>query len=77
VIDDLLSIAVIVFISIITDDCSCWVPVQKLQLIAKSLAVSAMSWTGLYADKALKVARKELAWECDYIREAKCCEKFR
>ena len=33
--------------------------------------------TGLYADKALKVARRELAWECDYIREAKCCERFR
>ena len=33
--------------------------------------------TGLYVDKALDVARRELAWECDYIREAKCSEKFR
>jgi predicted unusual protein kinase regulating ubiquinone biosynthesis (AarF/ABC1/UbiB family) len=34
-------------------------------------------FTGLYADKALKVARHELAWECDYIREAKSGERFR
>ena len=23
------------------------------------------------------VARRELAWECDYIREAECGERFR
>ena len=37
----------------------------------------AILWAGLYADKALKVARRELAWECDYVREANCSEKFR
>ncbi|PAA56661.1 hypothetical protein BOX15_Mlig011779g1 [Macrostomum lignano] len=32
---------------------------------------------GLYADSAIAVARRELAWECDYQREAECSERFR
>ncbi|XP_072166914.1 atypical kinase COQ8B, mitochondrial-like [Diadema setosum] len=32
---------------------------------------------GLYAESAIEVAKKELAWEVDYIREAECAEKFR
>ncbi|XP_054759044.2 atypical kinase COQ8B, mitochondrial-like [Lytechinus pictus] len=32
---------------------------------------------GLYAESAIEVAKKELGWEVDYIREAECCEKFR
>jgi len=32
---------------------------------------------GLYVDSALAVARKELAWEVDYKREAACSKKFR
>ncbi|CAG8708778.1 37015_t:CDS:2 [Gigaspora margarita] len=31
---------------------------------------------GLYLDNTIKVARKELLWETDYIREAECVEKF-
>jgi predicted unusual protein kinase regulating ubiquinone biosynthesis (AarF/ABC1/UbiB family) len=31
---------------------------------------------GLYLDNTIKVARRELAWETDYVREAKCMEKF-
>lgn len=31
----------------------------------------------LYVDNLMKVARRELAWECDYVREAECSEKFR
>ncbi|KAI9094604.1 chaperone activity of bc1 complex-like protein [Phlyctochytrium arcticum] len=32
---------------------------------------------GLYLDNTIRVARKELAWECDYIREADAMETFK
>ncbi|KAL6231561.1 hypothetical protein BDW75DRAFT_219871 [Aspergillus navahoensis] len=32
---------------------------------------------GLYLDKAIANARTELAWECDYTREAECGNRFR
>jgi len=32
---------------------------------------------GLYLEEALNVAKKELAWECDYKREAAATNKFR
>jgi len=32
---------------------------------------------GLFLQEAADVARKELAWEVDYIREAECSEKFK
>lgn len=31
---------------------------------------------GMYLDNTLKVARRELAWETDYLREAECIEEF-
>ncbi len=31
----------------------------------------------MYVDNVMKVARRELAWECDYNREAECSTKFR
>ena len=31
---------------------------------------------GLYLDNTIKVARRELAWETDYVREAECMENF-
>lgn len=31
---------------------------------------------GLYLDKTIANAQTELAWECDYIREAECGERF-
>ena len=35
------------------------------------------SFVGLYVESVMRVARKELAWECDYLREAECATKFR
>ncbi|KAM6931796.1 atypical kinase COQ8B, mitochondrial [Lycodopsis pacificus] len=32
---------------------------------------------GLFADNSLEVLQRELAWECDYKREAECAKKFR
>ncbi|KAK5868293.1 hypothetical protein PBY51_009321 [Eleginops maclovinus] len=32
---------------------------------------------GLFADDSLEVLQRELAWECDYKREAECAKKFR
>ncbi|XP_059186482.1 atypical kinase COQ8B, mitochondrial [Centropristis striata] len=32
---------------------------------------------GLFADSSLEVLQKELAWECDYKREAECAKRFR
>ncbi|TPX15163.1 uncharacterized protein E0L32_004721 [Thyridium curvatum] len=32
---------------------------------------------GLYLNKTIDNARTELGWECDYIREAECAEKYR
>ncbi|KAJ3013489.1 hypothetical protein HKX48_005735 [Thoreauomyces humboldtii] len=31
---------------------------------------------GLYLDNTIRVARKELAWECDYVREAASMDRF-
>lgn len=32
---------------------------------------------GLYAENAIDVARREMAWEVDYLREAKNSQQFR
>jgi aarF domain-containing kinase len=32
---------------------------------------------GLFLDKTIANARTELGWECDYVREAECAERFR
>ncbi|XP_076463711.1 atypical kinase COQ8B, mitochondrial-like [Babylonia areolata] len=32
---------------------------------------------GLYVDSVVKVAKRELAWEVDYLREAECSNRFR
>lgn len=32
---------------------------------------------GMFLDNLIKVAKRELAWEVDYIREAECTKKFR
>lgn len=32
---------------------------------------------GLYVDSVIAVAKKELAWEVDYMREAECSKRFR
>lgn len=33
--------------------------------------------TGLFVDSIIEVAKRELAWECDYVREAECTYRFR
>jgi aarF domain-containing kinase len=32
---------------------------------------------GLFIDNLVEVAKKELAWEVDYEREAECTKKFK
>ncbi|KAI8803603.1 ABC1 family-domain-containing protein [Cladochytrium replicatum] len=32
---------------------------------------------GMFLDNTIKVARRELGWECDYVREAECIRRFR
>ena len=41
------------------------------------LTASRLLPKGLYLDKTIANARTELAWECDYIREAECLQRFR
>ncbi|KAI9749154.1 MAG: aminoacyl-tRNA hydrolase [Chaenotheca gracillima] len=40
------------------------------------LTASRLLPKGLYLDKTIANARTELAWECDYIREAECGQKY-
>ncbi|KAI9796168.1 MAG: hypothetical protein M1835_004574 [Candelina submexicana] len=40
------------------------------------LTASRLLPKGLYLEKTIANARTELAWECDYIREAECGKKF-
>ncbi|XP_019717072.1 atypical kinase COQ8B, mitochondrial isoform X2 [Hippocampus comes] len=41
------------------------------------LKLSVVLPEGLFADSSLEVLQRELAWECDYDREAECAKKFR
>ncbi|XP_078452188.1 atypical kinase COQ8A, mitochondrial-like [Lampetra fluviatilis] len=41
------------------------------------LRVSNVLPEGLFAENVVEVLGKELAWECDYEREARCCKRFR
>lgn len=41
------------------------------------LTASRLLPKGLYLDKTIANARTELAWECDYLREADCGRRFR
>uniref|UniRef100_A0A7N9ALT5 NUMB like endocytic adaptor protein n=1 Tax=Mastacembelus armatus TaxID=205130 RepID=A0A7N9ALT5_9TELE len=41
------------------------------------LKMSVVLPEGLFADSSLEVLQRELAWECDYRREAECAKKFR
>jgi aarF domain-containing kinase len=41
------------------------------------LTASRLLPRGLYLDKTIANARTELGWECDYIREAECGNRFR
>ena len=41
------------------------------------LTASRLLPKGLYLDKTINNARKELGWECDYVREAACAKRFK
>ena len=49
---------------------------SDLNNLSLLLTASRLLPKGLYLDKTIQVARTELAWECDYIREAECIRKF-
>ena len=50
---------------------------SDLSNLAMLLTASKLLPKGLYLDKTIANARTELAWECDYIREAAMGERFR
>lgn len=41
------------------------------------LTASRLLPRGLFLDRTIANARTELAWECDYVREAECARRFR
>lgn len=49
---------------------------SDLSNIAILLTASRLLPRGLFLDKTIANARTELAWECDYIREAECGRRF-
>lgn len=49
---------------------------SDLNNLAVLLTASRLLPKGLYLDKTIANARTELAWECDYIREAECGRRF-
>lgn len=49
---------------------------SDLDNIAILLTASRMLPKGLFLDKTIANARTELAWECDYVREAECARRF-
>lgn len=50
---------------------------SDLDNLAVLLAATNLLPKGLYLNKTIDNARTELAWECDYIREAACAERYR
>ncbi|KAI9818453.1 MAG: hypothetical protein M1827_000512 [Pycnora praestabilis] len=50
---------------------------SDLNNLSVLLTASRLLPKGLYLDKTIANARTELAWECDYIREADCGKRFR
>jgi aarF domain-containing kinase len=49
---------------------------SDLNNLAILLTASRLLPKGLFLDKTIANARTELAWECDYIREAECGRRF-
>lgn len=49
---------------------------SDLSNIGLLLTASRLLPKGLFLDKTIANARTELAWECDYIREAECGKRF-
>lgn len=50
---------------------------SDLSNLSLLLTASRLLPKGLYLDKTIANARTELAWECDYIREAEAAQRFR
>lgn len=50
---------------------------SDLDNLAVLLTASRLLPKGLYLDKTIANARVELAWECDYKREAECGKRFK
>ncbi|KAL2135362.1 hypothetical protein VTI74DRAFT_8888 [Chaetomium olivicolor] len=50
---------------------------SDLDNLAVLLAATKLLPKGLYLNKTIDNARTELAWECDYSREAECAERYR
>ena len=50
---------------------------SDLNNLSMLLTASRLLPKGLFLEKTIEVARMELAWECDYIREAECIKHFR
>lgn len=49
---------------------------SDLNNIMMVLGASKLLPKGLFLDKTIENARKELKWECDYVREAECLQQF-
>jgi aarF domain-containing kinase len=49
---------------------------SDLNNLSLVLTASRLLPKGLYLDKTISVARTELDWECDYVREAECIRTF-
>ncbi|KAF2157953.1 ABC1-domain-containing protein [Myriangium duriaei CBS 260.36] len=49
---------------------------SDLNNLSLLLTASRLLPKGLYLDKTIANARTELAWECDYVREAECGKRF-
>ena len=49
---------------------------SDLNNLAILLTASRLLPKGLFLDKTIENARTELAWECDYVREAECGRRF-
>jgi aarF domain-containing kinase len=49
---------------------------SDLNNLAVLLTASRLLPKGLFLDKTIANARTELAWECDYLREAECSRRF-
>ncbi|KAH7051225.1 ubiquinone biosynthesis protein-like protein coq-8 [Macrophomina phaseolina] len=50
---------------------------SDLSNLSLLLTASRLLPRGLFLDKTIANARTELGWECDYLREAECQERFR
>ncbi|KAL8864771.1 MAG: hypothetical protein Q9174_007229 [Haloplaca sp. 1 TL-2023] len=50
---------------------------SDLNNLAVLLTASKLLPKGLYLDKTIANAQTELAWECDYVREAECGRRFK